>query len=142
MEPVNLVRRLLVKVEGLVLGIHGGVVSTKKREGKGVGSRKHLVHVPLCLGLFFLVGGCATAPYKDYYAARQAYETKAPMVRAVNPKKYEEYHSLFVRMQQEMDQKHWRKAKRLAKKIQKLDAGLSEGPQEPTQEPDKAGLTQ
>jgi hypothetical protein len=101
----------------------------KKERKKEMESRKHSLSVAVCFGVFFLVGGCATAPYKDYYAARQAYETKAPMVRAVNPEKYEDYRNLFVQMQQEMDMKHWRKAKKLANKIQALDAGLPDAQQ-------------
>lgn len=81
---------------------------------------------PLRLGAFLIiltVFGCS-APYADYYAAKQAYETKAPMIRAVSPERYTLYRNLFMEMQKEMDRKHWRRAKKLARKIQEFDAGL------------------
>jgi hypothetical protein len=80
----------------------------------------------LGLGTLFMiltVFGCS-APYSDYYAAKQVYETKAPMIQALSPERYTLYRNLFMEMQKEMDSKNWRRAKKLARKIQEFDTGL------------------
>ena len=83
------------------------------------------------------VFGCS-APYGDYYSAKQAYETKAPMVRALSPERYTLYRNLFMEMQQAMDQKNWRRAKKLSRKIQEFDVGLPQANGEQPQNSQKS----
>jgi len=83
--------------------------------------KRLVVSICFVLAFSFALLSCASPPVQDYLAAKHMYETKAPLVKAIDPDRYEEFKKLFLNLQREMDNKNWRKAKKIAIEIRAFE---------------------